>query len=318
MASFTKRKTGWQAQVRRDGRSISKSFSTKAKAQKWATQLEAEISRGIDIPNASSKVLFSELIKKYREDLFPSIRGKKPEHSRLKSLDKNFGAKTLADITAVRLAEYRNARLKVVGPQALRHEIGLLLRILRLAQSEWGIQLPNGVPKIKMPKLPQGRSRRLEVDEEAKLIARLPALQGKMLMFSLETALRRSELCAMRWEDINFEAHLLSIPYTKTGIPRVIPLSTTAVRILQDLPRNTSEHVWEIQPDSVSQAFSRVCARLGIKDLNWHDLRHEATTRLVERGLTMAEVSLVTGHTTASMLERYTHLRPEELLKKLA
>ncbi len=67
----------------------------------------------------------------------------------------------------------------------------------------------------------------------------------------------------------------------------------------------------------VSQAFERVCRKAGIKGLRFHDLRHEATSRLFEKGLNTMEAAAVTGHKTLVMLKRYTHLRAEDLAEKL-
>ncbi len=68
---------------------------------------------------------------------------------------------------------------------------------------------------------------------------------------------------------------------------------------------------------AIKKAFSRATRRAGIEDLHFHDLRHEATTRLFEQGLTIMEVSSITGHRDLQMLRRYTHLRAEDLAKKL-
>ena len=318
MATITKRNSRWQAQVRREGRSLSKSFSKKSEALAWATQVEAEFIRRVGKPACHSKTPFSSLLEKYQTDVLPSIRGIRPEQSRLGLLKDQFGNKTLHELTLSQLANYRNQRLKEVGPQTVKHELGLLLRILRLAQSEWGYALPNGIPQIKMPKLPQGRTRRLEEGEEERLVSELPKLQAQMLLFTLETALRRGELCAMRWEHYDPKARLLRILETKTGRPRIIPLSTRAKTILEGLIVKTEGYVWGLEPDSVSRSFQRACSRLEIKDLHWHDLRHEAVTRLIERGLSIPEASLISGHTTSSMLARYTHIRPESLVEKLA
>ena len=63
--------------------------------------------------------------------------------------------------------------------------------------------------------------------------------------------------------------------------------------------------------------FLRLCRRIGIENLHFHDLRHEATSRLFERGLNPIEVASITGHKDTRMLLRYTHLRAEDLVKKL-
>ena len=68
---------------------------------------------------------------------------------------------------------------------------------------------------------------------------------------------------------------------------------------------------------TITQAFDRVCKRAGIEDLRFHDLRHEATTRFFELGLSIMEVSSITGHKDLAMLRRYTHLKAEDLAKKL-
>ena len=58
-------------------------------------------------------------------------------------------------------------------------------------------------------------------------------------------------------------------------------------------------------------------SRAGIIDLRFHDLRHEATSRFFEKGLNVMEVAAITGHKDLRMLQRYTHLRAEDLARKL-
>lgn len=71
--------------------------------------------------------------------------------------------------------------------------------------------------------------------------------------------------------------------------------------------------VFPHHPKSVGTAFWRACNKLNIPDLHFHDLRHEATSRLFEAGLTIERVALITGHKDWKMLRRYTNLRPEIL-----
>jgi integrase len=75
--------------------------------------------------------------------------------------------------------------------------------------------------------------------------------------------------------------------------------------------------VFNIRPDSVSQAFERACKRAGIEGLRFHDLRHEATSRFFEKGLNTMEVATITGHKTLEMLNRYTHLRASDLVSRI-
>jgi integrase len=85
------------------------------------------------------------------------------------------------------------------------------------------------------------------------------------------------------------------------------------------MPHRINSRVFSLQAESKSQAFERACGshRSNINDLRFHDLRHEATSRLFEKELNVMEVAAITGHKTLDMLKRYTHLRTEDLACKL-
>jgi site-specific recombinase XerD len=72
-----------------------------------------------------------------------------------------------------------------------------------------------------------------------------------------------------------------------------------------------------ITREAVKRSYMRAIRRAGIKDLRFHDLRHEATTRMFEKGLNLMEVASITGHMDLRMLRRYTHLKAEDLARKL-
>ena len=129
--------------------------------------------------------------------------------------------------------------------------------------------------------------------------------------------MRRGEIAAMRWDHMDRKARALLIPETKTWTPRRVPLSTAALGVLDQLPRRIDGRVWAMRPDSISQAFERVCKAADIEGLTFHDLRHEATSRLFEKGLNPMQVAAITGHKTLQMLKRYTHLRAEDLVGML-
>ena len=180
----------------------------------------------------------------------------------------------------------------------------------------------NPVPlaKTARPKIPQGRTRRLQDGEEVRLLEAAKAYGGEIgliITWAIETAMRRGEIAAMRWEHLDKKARVLLIPETKTGTPRRVPLSSKALQVLDTLPRQIDGSVWSMRADSISQAFERVCKTAGIEGLTFHDLRHEATSRLFEKGLNPMEVAAITGHKTLQMLKRYTHLRAEDLVGRL-
>ena len=97
-----------------------------------------------------------------------------------------------------------------------------------------------------------------------------------------------------------------------------MPLSSTSVEVLRALPRSLHGEVFPgLTTEAVKRAFARATRRAEIEDLHFHDLRHEATTRLFELGLNIMEVATITGHKDLRMLRRYTHLKAEDLAKKL-
>jgi integrase len=104
----------------------------------------------------------------------------------------------------------------------------------------------------------------------------------------------------------------------KNGEDRATPLSTTAIRVIKAQPRGIgSSKVFAITPSQLRDAWEAARAAAGIPDIRLHDLRHEATSRLFEKGLNVMEAASVTGHKTLGMLKRYTHLNPSDIAKKL-
>ena len=116
--------------------------------------------------------------------------------------------------------------------------------------------------------------------------------------------------------DIGSETGLAMLDDTKNGEPREVPLSNRASEILNSLAR-TDEQIFPITDNSVRLAWPRLTKRAGLVDFRFHDLRHEAISRLFERGLSMPEVALISGHKTPTMLFRYTHLKPKTVAEKL-
>ena len=195
--------------------------------------------------------------------------------------------------------------------------------LYNIARSAWGMESlgnPVDLVRTQRPKLPRGRERRLQDDEEARLLVAAQAYGGEIaaiIRFAIATALRRGEIVGMRWDHVDCEAHVLLAPGTKNHTPRRVPLSSMAIQILEALPRRIDGRVWGLRPDSISQAFERICHAAGITGLTFHDLRHEATSRLFEKGLNQIEAAAITGHKTLQMSKRYTHLRAEDLVARL-
>jgi len=338
MATVSKRENGWMCQVRKMGYpATSKKFATKIEALAWGRMIESEMDRGLFASrDDAERTTLADLLDRYTRDISPTKRSGGSDKGRAGKLKKQLGAYKLTALTASHLVGYRDARLKEVSPQTVVHELNLVNRVLTLATREWGIVLPSGVPKVVKPRKPQGRNRRLHPDEIQAIIdaTESPDLRD-FIQLAVATGMRRGELASLRWENIDLDQRTAHLPVTKTDTPRTVPLSSVAAAVLQARKGTGHAVPFAVTADALTRAFCRAVQRArklyestcGILDRpatpNWligirlHDLRHEATSRLFEKGLNPMEVASITGHKTLSMLQRYTHLRAEVLAKKL-
>ena len=198
----------------------------------------------------------------------------------------------------------------------------MISETINIAIKEWGNPLKrNPVQLVRKPPSNRNRNRRLENGEAQSLLAAAAKSKNIWLIpiieFALETAMRRGEILGLRWTDVDMERRTLHLPITKNGESRTVPLSIRARQALEGLPRDITGKVFPLSRTALRDLWNRACQRANIEDLNFHDLRHEATSRFFEKGLNVIEVASITGHKDPRMLMRYTHLRAEDLAKKL-
>ena len=332
MASFIPRKGPggqrvWQAHVRRRGYPAQvKTFDAKADAEVWARRIEEEIDRGVFVSRTEAEATtLAEALGRYEVEVSNKKKsGAREAYTIRVWQESSLGPRALASIRGKDVAQaVRDFEGRGWAPNTTRIHLALLSPLFNTARTAWGMEsLTNPVDLVKgqRPKLPSGRDRRLAADELPRLLAAAQAYGGEigpLITWAIETAMRRGEIAAMRWDHLDRKARVLLIPETKNGTPRRVPLSTAALGVLDQLPRRIDGRVWGMRPDSISQAFERVCKAASIEGLTFHDLRHEATSRLFENGLNPMQVAAITGHKTLQMLKRYTHLRAEDLVGML-
>lgn len=345
MASINPRKNaageaiGWQVKIRRNGYPpMSKTFARRADAEAWARQQEAEMDRGAwrDRSSADATTLYA-LLDRYAKDVVPTKRGAEVEALRIKTLMRDeVTLYKLSALSPLVLADWRDRRLAAgCAGATVRRELDILSAVFNWARRELMIAVENPVGSIRRPPPSKARERRLEADEEARLMAALEDGPGTredgkkyrqgtrnpwirpVVELALETAMRRGELLSLTWENINLQRRTAYLPDTKNGEARTVPLSSRAIAILSDLPRSIDGRVFPITANALKIAFERAVRRAGIEDFHFHDLRHEATSRLAERLPNLIELASVTGHKDLRMLKRYYHPRAEDLALKL-
>lgn len=338
MATITPRDSGgWQAKVRKQSWPVqSKTFRTKSAAETWAKQVEADMDRGLYRSTTDAeRTTVAEIIDRFTTEFAPHhyrARADQKEAWRFQCarLRVHLGAYSLAVLDQKLVANYRDKRLKgderceAVGPATVRKEVFMLSKVLRFAETECGIALPRGNPveKIRIPKDGKARDRRLSAEEWSSLEAQCRRSRNRYLwpavVLSVETAMRQGELLGLRWQDVDFARRIALLELTKNGEARAAPLSNKAIETLRALPRHLHGPIIPVERLTLYHAFVAACQRADIDDYTWHDLRHEALSRLAERGdLSVFELASVSGHKTLQMLKRYTHLQAEALARKL-
>ena len=323
MASIQQLPSGlWRARVRRLGQGThSKSFALKLDAEAWARKVESEQERGVwrDSSEAEATTL-TTCLERYAREHVPRLRDPARERSHVAAI----GATPLARLAMARVrsadvASQRDAWAATGhAPATIVRRLAVLSRVFNIARREWGMEsLSNPVELVAKPVVRNARERRVSQDEiEAICTATGSAELAAFIRLAVETAMRRGELCALQWKHVELKACTAHLPHTKNGHARTVPLSTRAVDVLRALLRRLDGRVFGLQPDSVTQAFERAAARAGIGGVHFHDLRHEATSRLAER-LQAHELAKVTGHRDMKMVLRYYHPRAADLAKKI-
>lgn len=336
MATIRKRgPQQWEAQVRLQGwPTQSKSFPTKVEARQWANALEADMIRGLYVDRRSlDQIQLGDLLDRYMREITPTKKSQQTEQIRLQAMlrDPIAGMK-LSELSGRRVAAWRDQRLAKVTGSTVNRDLNLLSHVLNIALKEWDIPVSNPVANIRRPKNNRGRERRLSSMEEDKLLAALRPTDRKengqftgpqnswmepLVLLALETAMRRGELLKLTWDQTFLEERFVRLLDTKNGTSRDVPLSSRAKSLLASLPKDKSGRVFPISDNAVKLAFTRAVKRAGIADLHFHDLRHEATTRLSEKLENVLELSAVTGHKSLNMLRRYYHPKASRLAEKL-
>jgi len=334
-----KRGTTWRAQVRRKGfPSQTDSFESKADAKRWATEIENQMDKRKFVPlgDAENTSLY-EALERYLIEVTPTKKGAKQETARIRQL-RSMALSEFA-LTALRsadIASWRDALLKEnKAPTTIRNLATIVSQVYETARQEWGMEgLSNPVRGVRMPKHRLGRDRRLvanaddKKDEEKRLLVASKNVSciylTPIIIIALETGMRLGEILSIQRKHIDFNECVAHLPDTKNNTSRNVPLSSRALKAIKDTPANLSEaRIFPIKKDAgqavdtIEYHFRKAREAAKLKDFRFHDLRHEATSRLFEMGLDIMEVSAITGHKTLDMLKRYTHLKAADLAKKL-
>ena len=305
MATVTQLPSGsYRAQVYVRGARKSKAFRTKREALSWAGSVETDLRARSGLSEGEKHTL-SELIDRFVSDRLPDRRGARWEGIRLnamRSYDFFPVSQSVGSVGKNELTEYRRRRSEQVKPGSVLRELSLLSSLFSFARDELGWISENPVSSITKPSRPKHREALYTYGEIRRLLkamchspsGRIASVTGSVsvaFMFAMRSGLREGELCGLRWVDV-FDDHCHVGSKTDAG---------------KDLARSRLSGRWA------------TVARLAkCKDLHFHDLRHEATSRLFERTkMSEFKIAKITGHKDMKSLARYANLRASNLADEM-
>lgn len=350
MATKRQRSNGsWEYCFQRKGvleRRVYLTFDSEAEGDPFAARIEAVLARGVvPVELSGGKVeILGGLLERYEKT--PLAQS---DVELLPTLIKRVGDARVEVLSYSWVEEWvTTMQVEGLSPSTLTKRVGLLARcvdwalrraLLSLSQNPLRL-LPRGYAtrgRVAKEKSWSGeRDRRLDPAEERAIRSVLTEKKGRneeLVLFemALESAMRLREIYTLTWDQVDFVLRTLFLDKTKNGDKRQVPMSSPLLRVLREYKvGSTSESLfpdfWDstIDPRRLrattcrsGQPASRF-AEAGCPDLRFHDLRHEATSRLYERtNLSDVQISSITGHKDLRMLRRYANLRGSDLATRL-
>jgi len=332
MAYIRKRGASYFVEIQRKGYPRqSKSFTSNAAAKAWARRIESSMDDGSWIDTREQR---SVLIDNMIDDLILGFERfglpvAKPKRSALSQLANYFKGVSIHDLTVEDVLVFAAERRKTVAASTLQSQMYYFRQTVKNAR----INTKEDVVEIAIGELIRKkiilgsvwRDRRLEPHEYALLIkASKKHWIRHAIDIAIESGMRQGEIHALNMSDIDFNKGIIKVlrkdPKAEGGkklckVPLLKGVREAILRAQDDF--GGRDRLFTVSnSSSISDKFASIRDKVGITDLTFHDLRHEALSRMFERGMAVEQVRLVSGHSSLDQLSRYTNLRPEDVAKK--
>lgn len=330
----------WQIEFTFKGHKVRQSSGTakKREAEEVERLLRQELKEQLLLGKVA-EMSFGDAIDRYYDGVIVpkgNVGVAKRELYALNQLRQGLGASTpITKLSSRVLADYKDKLLsEKKSPATVNRVLATIKAILNKAKAEWGTL--NVVPTIKLLPLDNARYRWLTEDEEKKLLPVCAPHLHDLVVFLMDTGARLREATLLTWVDVDLDRKpraAVRFMETKSGKPRGVPLSTRVEEMLRQLKAECPEgegRVFLYRPvgrggvgsgetrrgkavpfNNPFSTWDTARKRVGLDDMNLHDLRHTFASRLVMRGVPLLTVSKLLGHHSIQMTMRYAHLAPD-------
>jgi len=297
-------------------------FAKKKLAEDWGKRREIELQE-ISIYKRRDKLLIGDVIAQYIEHFSPQGRTKKADLSALRS--RAISKLDVHTLTAKDLIKHVRERNKECKPQTANNDLIWLATVIKTMRGVIDIDTDMSIFEsarevLRREHLIAKSTERDRRPTKAELRALSRHFHGSYMLpvmwFAIYSARRQSEIVRIEWDDINHDNRTVLIrdlkDPRKKSVKRWAKLPRSAYKIVLKYGQKQGR-VFPYNGKTICTYFTRACHLLGIKNLHFHDLRREATSKLFERGLSIQEVQQVTLHTQWTTLQRYCNLKPGDI-----
>jgi len=336
MASIQKRGLSYRARITRQGKStLCATFYSRNDALQWSKDIEAQLRLGVydePCPKAPSNITFATAATHYQKTHSIHKKIVRSETYRLQILMKRWGELAIEKVDKFAVLKLRDDLLALGrSGETVNHYFNTLSKLFQMLCEEWDLNIANPIKGLKRMPSSQGRTKRVHGKVESALLYSCNELSYSSLRsiieFAIATGMRRGEIMGLAWTDMDLTNRKVYLHSTKNGEPRQVPLTLKAMAILEALKRDESRKVFQMNMTTLRFQFEKVrshaqkkWSEIGVNpfdDLRFHDLRHEALSRLSDAGLNVIELAHISGHKTLGMLKRYTHPSHQAIFNKL-
>jgi integrase len=263
--------------------------------------------------------LLPDVIHEYLDGTKNHKRSHKDDARYGEMWSERFKGRALDEITAGEVEKIRAERLDgddAVKPATVNRQVAFLRHVFNVAIRD-GKTERNPVARLRLFK-ERGRIRYLTDEEQPKLMNSLPDDESRQrVTVLLHTGLRKSEFLGLTWKNVDFKAGVLTIPCSKNGETRHVPINATVRELLSRRPQPLKPDTL-VFPNSLGgpdlrwaeKRFPAAASAAGIEDFRLHDLRHTFASRLVMAGVDLLTVMQLGGWKSLAMVQRYGHLSP--------
>lgn len=325
MGTIVQRGESWRAVVRKKGhRTLTKTFKKHALAKRWVADTEHALERKEVVSNEAS---IGDLMQRYIDQVVPSRNLSKLTQYHYKQLARWTAKLRLQDLTPDKLVAWKAEFCPEASAASFDRYLSTIWGVLKDAEAFWQISIPYAqmrkartvLKRLGMLRKAGSRDRRPEPGEldriKSSISTTLPL--ADLIDFAVITGMRAGEIVRLRRDDLRQDKRMILVrdrkhPTRKVGNHCWVPLLGESMEILLKQPGG-DPLFFPFKSETLTRAFMRSRDAAGVVGLHFHDLRHEAISRMFEAGYSIPEVAVVSGHISWSELRKYTNLKPESL-----